>query len=839
MLKLKFNAFPSLAVAIFLLILLFFRLPVSNLLDAILVTPIFSHFESNFYQDLLLIGVLAIAGFWTAKRVSSEFLLQAFLFIVVFYLLEKYNSFWKFKSLVILQELGYFDLLFGFVILTVLMNSLFFKESSKLEGESLSTGFIEDNAVVTAEQDHFHRKEAAAAIAKLVLETKNTKSFAIGILGAYGSGKTSFLNLINLELKRKDVIQVVFDPWRASDPQMIRKELFDLLASRIAEVDLKISSLIYSYGRRLAGFDTRSLSLLNWLGFFRKQGGVQSSGEYQQINKMLGATGRKVVVTIDDLDRLYPAEIIEVLRLIRNTASFSNVVYLVGYDKGYVQGAIDSLNNSAGDYLDKIFQLEILLPKREADNLLSSLSNELKVILSEEHYAVFEKEMIPFGFKDIYGRAYGQVLRQGRDVVRFLNTFKIAYQLIGKEVDFQCLLLLELIKFRFTDIYDLIYTHHDRFLYEQPLMASHQQHFSPRMAKEKSFKDRTEGITVFREYLQGMGKFSADDIELVDALFQALFNGNRYNRPEAKNSIAYPLYFEIYFRYRLSQTDLSDNEYQAAKSPGDMVAFMQYCASHNLHKQLMTRLLQEESFKNRMEFEQVIRWIFVFGRTFVEKEGMFRFNYESLISKIFNYNNSIIDKFYKEHPTRYKEFINSLFSAAIAPYLFENELIFHLKEKGGFVLSADELATHQLSYFRNYAESSHGLNDDVLWIFYGAREYFNYDSLVGRTKGWRFEPALVEKMKEYITSKDSKEFLKFSIHRDIREKGMVSIYTQVLDMFENPLELAAIVAGNPFLDAKIKQEYLELLGKLSAVDYKEYVEMEFQSELKKEDGDKE
>jgi len=837
MLKFKFNAFPLLAAAIFFLILLFFRLPLSNLLDAVLVDPILSHFESGFYQDLILIGVLAVAGFWAAKHLSREFLLRATLFIIVLYLLERLNAFWRFKPLAILPGLAYFDLLFGFVMLTVLINYLFFKGTDQSEGESLSTGFIEDNAVVTAEQDHFHRKEAANAVAKLVLETRNTKSFAIGILGSYGSGKTSFLNLINLELKRKDVIQVVFDPWSASDPQMIRKELFDLLAVRIAEVDLKISSLIYSYGRRLAGFDTTSLSLLNWLGFFRKQGGVQSSGEYQQINKMLGATGRKVVVTIDDLDRLYPAEIIEVLRLIRNTADFSNVVYLVGYDKGYVQGAIDSLNNSAGDYLDKIFQLEIPLPKREADNLLLSLSTELKVMLSEEHYAVFEKEMIPFGFKDIYGRAYGNILRQGRDVVRFLNTFKIAYQLIGTEVDFQCLLLLELIKFRFPDIYDLIYTHHNHFLHEQPLMASHQQHFSPRMAKEKSFKDRTEGITVFREYLQGMGKFSADDIELVDALFQALFNGNRYNRPEAKNSIAYPLYFEIYFRYRLSQTDLSDNEYQAAKSPGDMVAFMQYCASHNLHKQLMTRLMQEERFKNRMEFEQVIRWIFVFGRTFVEKEGMFRFNYESLMSKIFNYHNSITDKFYKENPSRYNEFIDSLFSGAIAPYLFENELIFHLKEKGGFVLSADELAAHQLSYFRNYAESSHGLNEDVLWIFYGAREYFNDDSLEGRAKGWRFEPALVERMKEYVTSKDPKEFLKFSIQRDISEKTMVSIHTQVLDMFENPLELAEIVAVNQYLDAKIKQEYLELLGKLGAVDYKEYVEMAFQSELKKEDGD--
>jgi hypothetical protein len=798
----------------------------------------FSYFESGFYPDILLVGILAAAGFWLARHLNREFLLRGLPFITVFYLAERWNHFWVFKTLTIFPVIGYFDLLFGFAALTVLTNCLFHGTAVHLEGEPSTVGFIEDNTVSSTEQDHFHRREAAAEIARLVLGTRNKKSFAIGILGNYGSGKTSFLNLINLELKDKDVIQVLFDPWSASDPQMIRKEFFDLLASHIASVDLKISSLIYSYGRRLAGFDTRSLSLFNWLGFFRSQGGVQSSGEYRQINKMLGGTGRKVVVTIDDLDRLYPAEIIEVLKLIRNTADFSNVVYLVGYDKSYVKRGIESLNGSAEDNLDKIFQLEIPLPKREADDLLFSLSNGLKVILGEEHYAVFEKEMIPFGFKDIYGRAYGDVLRQGRDVVRFLNTFKIAYQLIGKEVDFQCLLLLELIKFRFPEIYDLIYTHHDRFLYEQPLMASHQQRFSLRMAKEKSFKDRTEGITVFREYLQGMGKLSGDDIELVDALFQTLFNGSRYSRRDAKNSISYPLYFEIYFRYRLSQTDLSDNEYQAAKSPENMVAFMQYCASHNLHKQLMIRLLQEEGFRNKMEFEQMIRWIFVFGRTFVDKEGMFRFNYESLLGKISNYHNSITDKFYKRNPSGYKDFIDSLFSVAIAPYLFENELIFHLKEKdGSFVLSNEELAVHQLSYFSNYAESSHGLNEDVLWIFYGAREYFSYDSLVGRAKGWRFEPALVERMKVYVTSKDPAEFLKFSIQRDIREKTRVSIHAQVLDMFKDPLELARVVLENPHLDMQMKQEYLELLGKLSSVDFKEYVEMEFKSGLNKAEED--
>lgn len=833
--KYKLNTFTLLGALLLIAVLLFFRIPVSHLLDAVLVRPLFSAFEGGLWQDLIFVVLVLGALIWIATEQRLKILCRLVAFGLVIYGFQRVNGYWIFTKMSLLPTVCYLDVVAFGGMLSVLICYLLQFKKKKVRARSSGKGFFEDSTVTNYEDDHFKRKVAATEIAALIQNTNNLKSFAIGILGQYGSGKTSFLNLINLALKDTEVLKISFDPWSAANPEMIRREFFDLLADKVAAVDLKTSSLIYSYGRKLASFDGKSASLFNWIGFLRNHSSVQSSGEYHQINKMLGDTGLKVVITIDDLDRLYPGEIIEVLKLIRNTANFSNVFYMVGYDRDYVQSAIGTMNGSASDYLDKIFQLEIPLPKREEDDLLVTLRRHLKEMVSEAHYSVFENSMIPNGFRSRYEKAYSGILRQGRDVVRFLNNFKIAYKLIGEEVDFECLLLLELIKFRFPSIYDLIYTQSDTFLYESPVRSTHEQYFAPRLTKQADFANHTDEISAFRTHLEKLG-LGDEDVSLLDGLFMTLFKGGQYHRPDAKNSISYPLYFEIYFRYRLSQTDLSDKDYQAAKTADRMREYMQYCATNNLHKELMIRLMQEDIGKDRRHFEQVVQWIFSFGRTFVEKEGKFRFDFESLVDKLANYHDSITNKFYKKNPESYKKFIDQLLGLALPPFLFENELIYHLKKKGDhFVIPVSDLTAHQLSYFTRYAETDHGLNEDSLWIFWGAREYYGVpvDLSGAFTQHWRFEPELVKRMRLYLVYKDPKEFLKFSIQREMQNRSLTFIYKQVLGMFDDPAEYRKLVAENPALDEEIRTEYLELFDKLAETNFTEYVEMEFKSELHK------
>ncbi len=838
--KLNRYTFPLIGAGLFAALLLLFRLPISHLLDLLLVKPLFADVESMLWTDLVLCLALTVLACWIARSQTPVFLYRLVLYGLVFYAFQRINSYWVFYKLATFNRLVYWDLFaFASMLLLPLNYAL---NRRKSDYEIINTeGFVEDNAVTNEKDDHFRRNIAAKEVARLIMLTPNKKSFAIGILGEYGSGKTSFLNLLLGEFTGDNVLKIAFDPWSAGNPETIRREFFDLLASKVAEVDMRVSSMIYSYGRRLAGFDARSLSWLNWLDFLGNKGTVQGSGEYQRINEMLQASGRKIVIVIDDLDRLYPTEIMEVLKLIRNTANFSNVFYLVGYDKRYVQGSIRTLNDAGSlNYLDKIFQLEIPLPKREEDDLLNTLKERLKEMVTPEHYEVFENIMIPNGFRSRYEKAYSGILRQGRDVVRFINGFKIIYRLIGEEVDFECLVLLELVKFRFPAIYELLYAQHNVFLNEQPLRSSHQQYYSPVMVRAEGSSKRSDEVSLFKKHIEKLGWLSDEEVSLLDGLFMAMFKGSQYHHPDSKNSISYPLYFEIYFRYRLSQRDLSDKDFKAAMVSGHMREYMDYCASHGLHRELMVRLMQEDINKDRRTFEQVIHWIFSFGRTYVQKEGKFSFDYEALVDKIYNYHNHTTDKLYKKDLDAYKRLIDHLFAAASAPFLFENELLYHLKKKGeGFVLSLAEMTAHQYSYFTRMATSGHGLSEDTLWLFYGAREHYRVpaDERGAYYEKWRFEPTLAVKMKVYLAEKDPKEFLKFSIQRDMRNRSMVYIHREVMELFDEPAEYRRLVAGNPELDEEIQREYLELFDKLVETDFKQYAEMELKTDLQKPERD--
>lgn len=834
-LKHKLNTSPIISALLLTSVCLFFRVPVSKFLDFTLVRTFFSHFEGGIWIDKLLIFLLIGGVIWISAEQSVTFLTKVFTFGLLIYFIQKNNDYWKFYKTTLFPELAYWDIV-AFSILLIFPIYYLLKYIVAKNGDKvICEGFLEDSTVTTYEDDHFKRSSVAAEIARLIKGTNNLKSLAIGILGEYGSGKTSFLNLINLNLVDDQILRVAFDPWTAATPEVIRREFFDVLAEKVASRDLRVSSMIYSYGRKLASFDSRSASLLNWLGFFSNGSSTQSSGEYDQINKKLIDSGLKVIVTIDDLDRLYPAEIVEVLKIIRNTANFSNVVYLVGYDKVYVQSAIKTLNNSANDFLDKIFQLEVPLPKRELDDLVLILRNNLKDLISVEHFRILEDTMIPNGFRNRYEKAYKGILRQGRDVIRFVNSFKLTYNLIGEEVDFECLILLELIKFRYPAIYDLIYTQRDIFLDEISVRSTYEQYFTPRIFTERNLKNNTEEISIFRKHLEQLN-LSAEDVSLLNGLFMTLFKDNPNQRSIAKNSISYPLYYEIYFRYRLSQTDLSDKDYKAAKASGKMREFMKYCATHGLHKELMMRFMQEDLSKDRQHFENVIMWIFSYGRTLTDKEGLFHFDYIALLDKLYNYHKHITDNLYRKDEERYRKFINNLFGIAWAPFLFENQLIRHIKDKGGdFIVSVSELTRHQYSYFTQMASSGHELSSDTLWLFWGARETYRIpaDKSGSYSENWRFEPELVDKMIEYLAVLDPKEFLKFSIQNEIWNSHLSCISPQVLEMFTDPTEYRDLIVKNPVLNEHIRDEYLKLFDKLSANGFTKYVEIDFETELRK------
>ncbi|MFL0119784.1 P-loop NTPase fold protein, partial [Tenacibaculum maritimum] len=141
---------------------------------------------------------------------------------------------------------------------------------------------------------------------------------------------------------------------------------------------------------------------------------------------LLKKLNKRIVIIIDDFDRLQANEIFEILKLIRNTAGFDTFTYVVAYDKEYLVKSLKNNNiPNPEKFTEKIFLREIeLLPvtniqinnslKQELLKYFPSHKNDIDDFfdgLRRRFYPVTSTENITWSLKHL------------RDVKRFLSSF--------------------------------------------------------------------------------------------------------------------------------------------------------------------------------------------------------------------------------------------------------------------------------------------------------------------------------------------------------------------------------------------------------------------------------
>ncbi|MFK0388621.1 peptide chain release factor-like protein, partial [Campylobacter coli] len=100
-----------------------------------------------------------------------------------------------------------------------------------------------------------------------------------------------------------------------------------------------------------------------------------------EINTALLNIDIKIIIVIDDLDRLADTDIQEIFQLVRSIADFKNTIYILSYDEEIVSKALDKIQkDKGGKYIEKIVQVPIKLPKVSQENLKDIFIKKLKTI---------------------------------------------------------------------------------------------------------------------------------------------------------------------------------------------------------------------------------------------------------------------------------------------------------------------------------------------------------------------------------------------------------------------------------------------------------------------------
>ena len=92
-----------------------------------------------------------------------------------------------------------------------------------------------DLPITKASEDRLNRASFAKSLANVILQSTFPTSFSVGLYGAWGSGKTSLLNMVieQVEHCSTDAVILRFNPWLCSDPKQLITQFFKQLASAI------------------------------------------------------------------------------------------------------------------------------------------------------------------------------------------------------------------------------------------------------------------------------------------------------------------------------------------------------------------------------------------------------------------------------------------------------------------------------------------------------------------------------------------------------------------------------------------------------------------------------
>jgi len=736
----KENSFVLVILAIFILFHPFFEKAASTLIVDTFLCQLQESLLSDVILFLLSLVVIIRCILLVRKNyyLSSKSVLLSLisLFVIAYYRVS--NVTWDFHPTYLFESIKYVDIVILYFISNLVISFCYRKkEYSCIPFD----GFSFDDPIENLASDILNRKSFAENFAKKIVNTANTKSsFAIGITSEWGNGKTSFLNLIKSYLPNENRVIIQFNPWLNNDEKSVIMSFFDELSNKLRKYNKELSIDILKYAEILSSIDNNGFTVANKISekIFNQKNDLMS--QFIRINDAIKSAGIQIVIFVDDLDRLYEKEVIEVLRLIRNSANFSNTVFVVAYDRSYVITAIKKANeHKPNRFLEKIFQLEFTLPIYENHLMINYLRNQINPYLTEKDKIEFENLLeLKHSITERNTFRY-DLIRNIRDVNRLVNSFLISYESLKGEIVLLDLLNLELLRTKYLGVYDLISNDYSSFI-------------STSIAKNEDYNDvhyltlsklkTTDGKDTEQSYLAnyldkhhtevGILKTDIKDaLTYVSAVFPFFDDYSRITTSYV--SIKSPISIDRYFFNKLLNTNLSEIEFSNYRnsSDGEFQDKIKEWVDAGLEKDVSIRLERIRFYLNKTDYERIIKAIFFYA-SIPDKDNSFRFlSFDT--TKLKNKLNYIAVKSLYTNKDEFQNFVVDLFQKQTRPFMYVSNFMNKIIEDTSinnwdFVLEKRFILNKKLSYFKEYAEKAEVFDRYVFRLFYLSR-YKNWTEI--------------------------------------------------------------------------------------------------------------
>ena len=350
--------------------------------------------------------------------------------------------------------------------------------------------FIYDKPIESEKDDFLGRKRFSQHLGNALLDWKENESLVIAIYGEWGSGKSSVINLASENIEQREHENkptiIEFNPWVFSEESTLGDHFFNEIAKELeirndTEKDKTIAKKLKFYASLLslapeenyfAGLSSKALLVLgligisssqiidwlnippNWVqnslliggsllvlldvfkgylskiaNYFEKKADYYSKSVSEvksEIKKELQERQKKLVVVIDDIDRLNQSEIRQIFRLIRVNADFPNTIYLLAFDRKIIEKNLEEQVGVSGkEYLNKIVQVSFDVPFAKSSKISAFLFKELDRILGvlPDSAQKFFGNDEPY-WANVYHSGFKDFFKNIRDVKRFASSLE-------------------------------------------------------------------------------------------------------------------------------------------------------------------------------------------------------------------------------------------------------------------------------------------------------------------------------------------------------------------------------------------------------------------------------
>ena len=315
--------------------------------------------------------------------------------------------------------------------------------------------------------DLFGYSSLAKHLAESIIRMAPADGFVMSINGPWGSGKTSFLNFIQSFLNQlhedERPIIINFNPWWYSGREDLLRSFFLHLTSNLrkdVENIRKLRQSLSFYAKKLSSVPIPYSGSIRTFGEIIQPGEKSLNELRSNIEKILLSLPFKIVILIDDIDRLTNDEIKQLFNVVKSVTNLPNLVYILAFDKKVISNALsDEFPGKGEEFLEKIVQAPFDLPFPDRFAIRNLLFEKLDVILSDKHNETFDE----IYWANVYFDGLDVFINTPRDVMRIINSLTITYPTVAGEVNPVDFIAIELIRIKLPNLYNTIFYNREYF----------------------------------------------------------------------------------------------------------------------------------------------------------------------------------------------------------------------------------------------------------------------------------------------------------------------------------------------------------------------------------------